>query len=80
MVLGGLDADQVRYRLEQLCAKSGVTYLGVHALRHSCGTRIVRESGDLDRAARHLGHASIETTRVYAKWSSDVLERQLGGW
>lgn len=79
-VLGGLDPDQVRYRLERLCVKSGVKYLGVHALRHSCGTRIVREGGDLDRAARHLGHASIETTRVYAKWSSDALERQLGGW
>ena len=79
-VLGGLDADQVRYRMEQLCVKSGVKYLGVHALRHSCGTRIVREGGDLDRAARHLGHASIETTRVYAKWSSDALERQLTNW
>jgi len=79
-VLGGLDADQVRYRLERLCVKCGVQYLGLHALRHSCGTRIVREGGDLDRAARHLGHSSIETTRVYAKWSSDALERQLGGW
>ncbi len=54
---------------------------GVHALRHYCGTRLVREGGDLEMAARHLGHASIETTRIYAaKWSDEGLKRTVGEW
>ncbi|UQN09002.1 tyrosine-type recombinase/integrase [Deinococcus sp. QL22] len=44
-------------------------YRGWHAFRHSAGTRLVRQTGSLKYAAHHLGHSSIETTRVYAKWS-----------
>jgi len=58
----------------------GIPYRGIHALRHTCGTRLVRETGNLEMAARHLGHSSIETTRVYAKWSDDALHTTVGEW
>lgn len=58
----------------------GIPYRGIHALRHTCGTRLVRETGSLEMAARHLGHSSIETTRVYAKWSDEGLRRAVNGW
>jgi integrase/recombinase XerC len=53
---------------------------GFHSLRHYAGTRLVREGHSLDDTAHHLGHASIETTRVYAKWSDDGLRKSLGNW
>jgi integrase/recombinase XerC len=70
----------VRKRLARLCERAGVTYRGVHALRHAAGTRLVREGGTLEDAARHLGHSNLETARVYAKWADTRLREQLTGW
>ncbi|MFT2720330.1 site-specific integrase [Deinococcus sp. A31D244] len=53
---------------------------GWHAFRHYAGTRLVRQTGSLEHAARHLGHASLETTRVYAKWSDTALPDALASW
>lgn len=60
-------ATRARQRLQAVCHAAGVTYLGAHSLRHSCGTRLAAISGDLRVAARHLGHASTTTTQTYAK-------------
>lgn len=68
-------------RLQRLCALAGVTSRGVHALRHYAGTRLAEEhDGNLEAAARHLGHATLETTRIYAKWNDQRLESSVGGW
>jgi integrase len=75
-----LSDSGLRKRLRLLCARAGVPYLGLHALRHSAGTRLVREGATLEDAARHLGHASIATTRVYAKWSDEQLKQRVGDW
>lgn len=73
-------AISARRRLQVLCAHAGVTYMGLHSLRHSAGTRLYSETGDLDTTARHLGHASIETTRIYAHWSDKTLKKTLATW
>ena len=65
--------------LRRLCARTGVTYRGWHALRHYAGTRVAAHLG-LETAAQHLGHASIETTRIYAKWADTSLKDALKGW
>ena len=43
-------------------------------------TRLVKQTGNLEYAARHLGHSSIETTRVYAKWGDRALDDALASW
>jgi len=73
-------AISARRRLQVLCKRAGVTYMGMHSLRHSAGTRLYSETGDLDTTARHLGHASIETTRIYAHWSDKTLKKTLATW
>jgi integrase/recombinase XerC len=40
---------------------------GVHSLRHSSGTRLYRETGDLLLVRDHLGHASVRSSERYAK-------------
>jgi len=67
-------------RLNRICTNANVKPKGLHSLRHAAGTRVVRETGSLEEAAHHLGHASIETTRVYAKWSNKRLQATVGEW
>ncbi len=67
-------------RMKVLCARAGVTSLGIHSLRHTAGTRVFHETRSLEDAARHLGHASIETARVYAKWDDTHLKTTVGEW
>ncbi|WP_155300497.1 tyrosine-type recombinase/integrase [Deinococcus kurensis] len=67
-------------RLRRLCLRAGVAYRGYHALRHYAGTRLTKEGASLDDVARHLGHAVLETARIYAKWSDDSLRKRIGHW
>jgi len=56
-----------------LCEVAGVVPKGMHSLHHSAGTRLYVETGDLEETARHLGHAKLDTTRIYAKWNDRKL-------
>ncbi|MDL2343621.1 site-specific integrase [Deinococcus sp. MIMF12] len=78
-VVGGSYPAAVE-RLRRLCGRTEVPYRGYHALRHYAGTRLLAEGATLDDVARHLGHATIETTRIYAKWSDAGLRRRVSGW
>lgn len=78
-VIGGTQTA-ARQRLKLVADKSDTIYRGWHAFRHYAGTRLVRQTGSLEHAARHLGHASLDTTRVYAKWSDTALPDALAGW
>ena len=79
-VLRVRDDRQARLRLRRLAVAAGVPYRGYHALRHYCGTRLMRDTGDLDTVARVLGHSSIETARVYAKWSDQGAKTAIRRW
>ena len=76
----GASQTAARQRLRLIAEHAGTRYLGWHAFRHYAGTRIVKQTGNLEYAARHLGHSSIETTRVYAKWSDRALDDALASW
>jgi integrase len=76
----GLHTDSIRSRMTTLCKKAGVPYLALHSMRHSSGTRMYEETGDLGLVADHLGHSSIDTTRIYAKIADKRLERTVGEW
>jgi len=68
------------WRIQRLCERASVAGKGMHALRHSAGTRLFAETGDLEAAARHLGHQRLEATHVYAKWSDRKLRETIGRW
>ena len=67
-------------RLRNLCLEAGVEFKGVHALRHYTGTRLYRVTRDLNEVAHTLGHVSIETTRVYAKYDQAVEKDAVRDW
>ena len=78
LVIGGTQ-EAARKRLTGIARLAGVKSKGFHAFRHYAGTRIAGALG-LEDAARHLGHSSIETTRVYAKWADTSLTNALKSW
>lgn len=73
-------AQTVRERLERLCERAGVRYLGVHSLRHHAGTEVYRKTRNLDAAAKQLRHSQIATSAIYAKWSEDLMGNVLEEW
>lgn len=67
-------------RVKRLCRRAEVEFKGVHALRHSAGTRLYRQTGDLGQVQDHLRHATLDMARRYAKSDRRRLRRSLDGW
>jgi integrase len=63
----------VANKLRRLGIHSG-TY-GLHAFRHSCATKLLREGIPLKDVAEFLGHKSISSAFIYAKFDQEILER-----
>ena len=53
---------------------------GLHALRHTAGSRLYQQSGDLKLVRDHLRHSHIETTRIYAAGSTGATRAAVQGW
>lgn len=62
---------KTRWRRDR--AKSNVADFHFHDTRHTAGTRVLRETGNLKLAQQLLGHASIGTTTKYAHAMIDDL-------
>lgn len=67
-------------RLRRLCERASVEFKGVHALRHSAGTRLYRQTGDLGQVQDHLRHATLDMARRYAESDRRRLRQNLDGW
>lgn len=72
--------ETAHYHIEKVALQAGVRFRGFHAFRKYAGTRLMEQVKDLSRVANHLGHASVDTTRKYAKPAADDLKDELSGW
>ena len=71
----------VATRFQRLGVKSPRT--GPHSLRHACATHLLSQGLTLTEVGGHLGHRSLNSTRVYAKVDMpalrEVADFDLGG-
>ena len=67
-------------RIKSACKQAGLKIKGVHALRHTSGTRLSDETGNLAMVADHLRHSSLDTARGYAKANNVQFKKALGEW
>jgi site-specific recombinase XerD len=79
---GRLGDRSVRAIIERLGELAGLDddlldTFGPHALRHTFGTQLVRAGVDLVTVAELMGHARLETTRIYTRPTRDDRERAL---
>jgi len=53
-------------RLKKMKADAGITKsIGIHALRHSIATHLLKSGMKLEQIQRFLGHSSLESTQIY---------------
>jgi len=64
----------VLYYADVLKKKTGVDFHS-HRLRHTVATRLLNNGVQIDVVQQVLGHASISTTRRYAKTSNEAVKR-----
>jgi len=67
-------------RLRNLTRRVGIKRHGLHRLRHAAGTRMMAETHDLREVAELLGHAQLDTARVYAQWADERQQQTVGAW
>ena len=73
---GPLSYDAAHSRWKKYCAAAGVT-IGIHQLRHAHATELINSGVSIEVVRRRLGHASTETTRVYAVLANQVADAEI---
>ena len=83
------DCRKWEHRMLRLIHRAGITYVelkrkdadgrpvrrraDVKMLRHTCAIEMILVRAPLERVAKHLGHASTDTTRkAYVEWCAEV--------
>jgi len=80
-----LSGDGISMMVHRRLAKQGVELdrLGAHCLRHACAGQLLDAGFTMKEIADHLGHRSMDSTRVYTKIDlhglRQVAELDLGG-
>lgn len=73
---GPLSYDAAHSRWEKYCAAAGVG-IGIHQLRYAHATELINSGVSIEVVRRRLGHASTETTQVYAELADQVADAEI---
>jgi len=61
-----ITSDQLYKRLERLVEIAGINKtVGIHTLRHSIATHLLKKGMELENIALFLGHRSLDSTQIY---------------
>lgn len=76
-----LDRSNILHEMKSVCREAGVerTKVFPHNLRHLFACTYYDREKDLTRLADLLGHASVNTTRIYTRVSGEEQARQIDG-
>jgi len=72
-----LSGPSITFMVRKRLTKQGVqlNWRGAHCLRHACASQLLDAGFTLKQIADHLGHQSMDTTRIYTKIDLDGLRQ-----
>ncbi|MGR6924308.1 tyrosine-type recombinase/integrase [[Actinomadura] parvosata] len=73
---GGLSYDAAHHRWQTYWAQAGVE-IDIHQLRHAHATELINAGVSIEAVRRRLGHASTETTQLYASLDDKVADAEI---
>ncbi|MGV9584414.1 tyrosine-type recombinase/integrase [Nocardia farcinica] len=73
---GPLSYSAAHHRWSRYCATAGVD-IDIHQLRHSHATELINAGVSIEVVRKRLGHASTETTQVYALLADQVADTEI---
>jgi integrase/recombinase XerC/integrase/recombinase XerD len=73
---GPLSYDAAHHRWEGYCAAAGLD-IGIHQLRHAHATELINSGVSIEAVRRRLGHASSQTTQLYALLDDKVADAEI---
>jgi integrase/recombinase XerC/integrase/recombinase XerD len=73
---GPLSYDAAHHRWTGYCAAAGVD-IDIHQLRHTHATELINAGTSIETVRKRLGHASTETTQIYALLADKVADDEI---
>jgi integrase/recombinase XerC/integrase/recombinase XerD len=73
---GPLSYSAAHHRWQKYCAAAGVD-IDIHQLRHSHATELINAGVSIEVVRKRLGHASTETTQIYALLADKVADAEI---
>ena len=77
-----VDTSQLRRSVKRYAEKAGIDELArvsPHTLRHTFATKLYRETGDIRKVQKSLGHSDLSTTMIYTHVVDEELEADMKG-
>lgn len=72
-----LKTDTVRLWFKTLCADAGLPYIGMHGLRHTYGTDMMRAGVAPRVVQERMGHSHVTTTLQLYSHPDDAMHREV---
>jgi site-specific recombinase XerD len=73
----GIGPRAIQYLLRKYMDEAAISSAGVHTLRHTFATHMVRRGTKLDVVRQALGHTSLKTTSIYVDLAREVMDKEL---
>jgi integrase/recombinase XerC/integrase/recombinase XerD len=73
---GPLSYDAAHHRWKSYCTATGID-IDIHQLRHSHATELINSGVSIEAVRRRLGHASTDTTQLYALLDDKVADDEV---
>ncbi|MCG5213470.1 tyrosine-type recombinase/integrase [Streptosporangium soli] len=73
---GPLSYDAAHHRWQSYCAQARVE-IDIHQLRHAHATELINAGVSIEAVRRRLGHASTETTQLYALLNDKIADTEI---
>lgn len=67
-----MSKDGIRWTLNRIAKRAGVENVYPHRLRHSFAMHMLRNGAPLEIIQQFLGHANLDTTRIYADHNTEM--------